>query len=366
MRRCKGKDLRTKTDSNTKGITYFKVMLTLFILLSLIIVIALFYLWNVLSEYESTTPRTALDTYFSQLANNDYDVIKESSEFITDEFNTWDDYINLLHTTFGESPKNFTYKQIVGNSAVVGQMYSILDGTNEFGYISLVADKGYSSGWAVSMPLPSLTNYTITAPSYVNIFVDEIELLPNEHDAIYTPLQSSENTPEGVPIASLIQYNLSLLSEPVFSATSPTDTVCEIITDDETNEVTINVLPNGEQQAVFSAHIEAFAKSLATFITGDSSYSALANYLYPSAPISKQLQQFYSGWYIAHAGYKFTDIEVSDIYYTTESTFNGNIQFNHHILNDPLGKNHVYFTHYNMTFALHNGAWLLIDLQIRG
>ena len=350
---------------------YRKGMLAFFLTLCVVVGLLLVLLWQILARYETTTPRAALDGYFALLSSRNYDQIRLQADFTPSELNSWDDYFLFLNHTFGETPKNLSYRRMssatggaASGTASAAQCYAVYSGEEKLGEVALYPDETAPHRWRASAVTTLSAAYTLTAPGHAAVYVNELLLDPAAESVQQQPLEGFESLPEGQAGSVLLRYTVEpTLSAPVFSGTGPDGTPCELAVDDQNHTVSVAVSLSPETQAAYAAAIEAAAKSYATFVTDDNTLGNLQSHLYPNTDLAARMAGFYRGWYLDHEGYDFQNIAVQNIVSTSEDTFTGEITFDYLVYQK--GKTHTFPTTYQMYFALYQDQWKLLELQVR-
>lgn len=334
-------------------------MLILIVALAVIIVIVLTVLYKSLENFETTTPRAAIDSYFSQLAAEDYEQIKADSDFAPDEFNSWEDYTAFLHDKFGDTPGGYRYRQIGGGGEAGGQTYAVYDGDERIGEVILTPSETAEHGYTVRASLKYLDSYTVSAPGHATVYVDGVEL-PREGEGVtVTPNELFEGY-EDPPTA--IQYTLSpSLAEPVVTVKGPNGEDGSLIINEE-NRTMSAVLPlDTEQEAQWALRMEDAIKAYSLFISEDGTFANFNQYAYPGTTYIQNVQTFQAVWYADHDSYAFNNMEVRNITATSPTTFEGEIEFDFDV--GFQGEIKHYHSHYRMGFALYGDRWLLFNTQ---
>lgn len=334
-------------------------LIILIVALAVIIAIVLAVLYKSLENFETTTPRAAIDSYFTQLAAEDYEQIKADSEFTPDEFNSWEDYTAFLHEKFGDTPGGYRYRQIGGGGEAGAQTYAVYDGDERIGEVILTPSQTAEHGYSVRASLKYLDSYTVSALGHATVYVDGVEL-PKEGEGVTRTVNELFAEYEDPPVT--IEYTLApSLAEPVVTVKGPEGEEGSLIVDEESRTMTAVLPVNEEQQAQWALRMEDAIKAYSLFISEDGSFAAFNQYLYPGTTYAANVQSFQAVWYADHDSYAFNNMEVRNIVATSPTTFEGEIEFDFDVGFQGSIKN--YHSHYRMGFALYGDRWLLFNTQ---
>ncbi len=351
------KPLRTKRKKRSK---FIAGLLTLILALVVIIAILLVVLYKGLERYESTTPRSAIDSYFKQLAAGDYEKIKENAGFTPDEVNTWDAYFEFLNQEFGDDPSGFYYRQVAGTGGE-GTSYAVYQGEERLGEVVLTESPSEKSGYAVRAALDFLEPFKVTAPGDVTVLVNGSELPKTGEDVAVTPNEMYAELPEAEQ-PTRIEYTLGKsLEEPVITAKGPDGAECEVVVDKEKHTASVSLPFSEDLRQRFATEIEGASKAYALFISEDGSFATLNTYLYPGTQFASDLSSFAAIWYADHTSYSFDNLAVKDIVMTSPTTFEGDITYDFTIMFQGTPK--VYATHHHMAFAQYGDDWLMVNME---
>lgn len=336
-------------------------LIILVVALAVIIAIVLAVLYKSLERYESTTPRAAIDSYFTQLAAGEYEQIKTDSGFTPDEFNTWEAYTAFLHQQFGESPGGYQYRQIGGGGEDGGQTYAVYSGEERIGEVVLIPSEEAKHGYVVRASLKYLDSYTVSAPGHVTVFVDGAELPKEGEGVAITPLEIFHELPEEQP--TTIEYTLApSLAEPQVTATGPNGENLEFLVNEEERAMQAQLPVAPEQEAQWALRMEDAAKAYALFISEDGTLQAFNTFLYPGTNFAANVKTFQAVWYADHDAYAFNNMEVRNITPTSPTAFMGDIEYDFDVTFQ--GEVQTFHSHYRMAFALYGDNWLLLNMEM--
>lgn len=346
-----------------KSSKYFSGIISLIIVLTVAILVILFILWQVLENYESKTPRAAMDAYFTQIAAGEFEEIKEDSGFTPTSMNSWDDYIGFLQGRYGNLSEDREYRQVAGGQAQ-SRRYAVYQAGKKIGEVELVASDTAKHGWIVRTPVEFMTGYTVYAPQHATIFVDEVEVTEDIAQISSTPVEGFEDLPDPTLVPLQMEYKLEpMLADPQITATGPDGVPCELTVEEETFTVYAQVVLSEEEREEFSQRIETVAKAYATFISEDNTLTNLVQHLYPNTPFNEKMRGFYAGWYVDHESYAFENLQITDITSCSETAFTGDIEFDYVV---QQGANtHVFPSSYHLSFVKDGDNWLLVELQVQ-
>ena len=352
-------DVKPKV-SNKKN--YLKLLVIIAIVSSIIIAISLVVLWQFLLQFEKSTPRYALDNYFINLQEKNYDAIKNNSNFTPDEFNTWEDYFEYLQNNLGYNNSELLYRQTVSEKENNAKSYIVYHNDEKIGIINLKLNENNTYDAYVNANYEY--NYKIITPKFIDVFVNGVKLSNQNTTIETTAIKEFQELNENAP--SIITYTLPpMLFVPEITGKTPNGDVQKIEFNEDENIININAIIDDKTKKIYEEKLISTAKDLATFITGDNDYWGIEKHLYPNAKIINSINDYSSYWYIDHQSFDFSNIIVEDLIKTSETTFTGVISFDYHIIKDLRGKNHTFPSKYRMDFAKNNDEWYLIDLLIQ-
>lgn len=353
-------------------------MLVLAVVCIIAVVITLQWLYGVFTNYEKHAPRTALNAYFSQLEQGDYSEIQRTSGFTPDAANSWDDYFALISARFGPTPSKLTFRQTASADLAEGEeLYTVFNGEEKLGVLILFPDESTSSGWAVRTTYDYLPGYTITAPEFVQVFMNDAPLeeaaitgsepvklsYAKDERTVTVDIFNALNDQSLVP--TVVHYETpKTLQEQHFTATTRDGTtVCDVHINEETHTVDITV-PMAQWQAdELQPVMESAAKAYSDFITQDGSLSALLPYLYSETSLYDDLRGYFTGWYVKHNSRVFEDFAFSELAMRADNIFTGHIDFAVYIYRGQT--EFVFNASYDMAYMLVDGQWKMVGLHAR-
>ena len=321
-------------------------------------------LYDMLVEYESGTPNTAIVRYFDDIMNGSFETIRAESSFTPSEKGGWAEYEDAIKKIFGSVSSTPKYRKIASNDPDGRQVYAIYNGAEKLGEIYLYEGQGVDGGWRINAPIEYLPPYTIKAPSHATILVNGAPLRPEDVIALeeLEPELFSE-LPDHIQKPSLLTYTVEgFLVEPEITAETSDGLICSVETNTEQRLIDVTLLADGDRRDLYAARIEATAKAYATFISRDGYIGTLSAYLLPNTDFYTRMWAFDNQWYAIHQSYEFRDLVVYDIISCTESCFIGTIDYVFAVTNGATV--YDYPSSYTMSFTLSNGVWLLVDLQV--
>lgn len=346
---------RKKKNSFLIGITVLVVVLVIAITVTLVL------LYKGLERYESTTPRAAIDNYFSQLAAGDYEQIQTDSGFEPDEINGWEEYTAFLLSTFGDHYDGFTYRQIAGNTEDGGQMYAVYEGEERVGELVLTESASAKNGYVVRASIDYLEPYKAIAPGDVTVMVNGEELPKEGEGVTVTANELFAELPED-QVPSTIEYELEgTLAKPEFSAVGPDGVACEVKIDEKARTVTaIKPTDEGSAQA-FAQLMEDTIKAYTLFISEDGTFANFSQHLYPGTDFAAKIGTFDAIWFADHDTPSFEAIKTSGITQPSANTFEGEIEY---IFQVPFqGEIQSFPSRYRMGYVQQDGRWLLVKFE---
>ena len=106
------------------------------------------------------------------------------------------------------------------------------------------------------------------------------------------------------------------------------------------------------------------AMTYAKYISEDTRFSDLQQYLYRRTDYYKAISSFVNRYFSTHDSYRFDNMHISDlISYGEDVGFTGTISFDY-VVTIEGEKSQTYSNTYQMTFLNVNGKWLCSNLVI--
>lgn len=360
-RRPTGKKQRTTT--RKRGFPrYLLAVIILLLVNTVLIFLALNWLYNTLTEMEAATPATAINRYFQRLSEGDMDAIDTESGFVPDGANTWDDYHQYVKELYAGVPQSLRYRKVSVNRPDGGQTYALYDGATRLGEILLYEGQGQDGGWRVCAPVEYGKTYTITAPGHVTVLMNGEPL--DKAAAVSAPVEAFADLPETEPQPVTLTYETSsTLHEPSFEAVDVWNRPCPIAETDEGLVATVEL--DEETRAAYAARVEEVAKIYANYASNDVPFNTLGAHIYPGSELYGRMYNYPDRmWVIGHHTPTFHDLSVFDIISCSETCFTGKIEFTYNMVETGRNVEHSRPTAYFMAFTLVNGQWMLLDLQM--
>ncbi len=342
---------------------YGKFLIAFACVMAAIVCAALFWVYGALARFETTTPRAAILDYFAALSAGNLEPLKEASGFEPDELNTWNDYFSELKRKFSGDAEQFDFRQVMTADKTIEQVYAVYDGEKRLGELVLRPNKEAEHGYSVSAPAVFTTAYKVTAPGHVTVLANGTPLAKDGEDVVKTEVAGFESLPEDQrPV--MYEYTLPpAIKQPQFAAESTTGGEVLLDIDDEAHTVKATVALTPEEEAACKDRMQTVAMAYSAFITGDSGFDGLSQYLVPGTPLYENTSTYYNGWYLDHEDSYPEDVNVTNLLSLSETCFSGDIQFTYVVMRE--GVQHTFPSNYYMNFTGQPGAWLLLDMQTR-
>ncbi len=315
-------------------------------------------LWNSMEEFESASEIGAVTEYFSRFAQGDYQTAADAGEFVFDDKNSKEDYIQYLKDTFGSEFSDLRFAGSDGQTPGEKE-YRIYNGDTRLGEVRLVPVEGQARKWKVIPLVEYAPSITVTAPSFITVFADGLPQIPNENSGVIHPDFAS--LAENITVPTQVTYTMEgYLYAPSITASAEGYPGTLTMTE---NEGVVTVSVPEEKMEEYQAYMTDFAKLYARFISEDASFGNLKPLLLQGTVFYESVRTFYNGWYTTHTGYEFRNLEISDMIMADENNFSGTIQFDYVVFRGQ--KEHVFPSHYRLSFTQSEGKWLLADLNMQ-
>ena len=167
-------------------------------------------------------------------------------------------------------------------------------------------------------------------------------------------------------------YDRSLVGNPrtldnlvgIPTVTTQDDTKYSIVKDALADRFYIGDQPNGAMEEIMRTRIRDTAMTYAKYISEDTRFSDLQQYLYRRTDYYKAISSFVNRYFSTHDSYRFDNMHISDlISYGEDVGFTGTISFDY-VVTIEGEKSQTYSNTYQMTFLNVNGKWLCSNLVI--
>ncbi len=339
---------------------WFKItLLSVTLILGVVIWGLLDTLWDNMAEYEANSEIGAVTEYFNRFAAGDYDTVLQTTDFLFDEKNSKEDYIQYLKDTFGSDFSDLRFAGRDGDKAGE-KIYRVYSGNTPLGSVRLIPVEGEARRWRVIPEVEYAEPITVIAPAYIGVAANG-HLLPNDGKSGETHEDFSD-LEQVISVPRKVTYTLEgyLYPPEVSGVTSDGATCSQTVADDGTVEIFV---PAAERdKGTFEGLMADFSKLYSRFISEDASFNMLKPKMLQGTEFYESVRTFYNGWYTAHTGYEFRDLETSNIVRPNPYTFVGDIRFDYVVFRGT--KEYVYPSAYRLSFYLSDGKWLLADLKM--
>lgn len=340
---------------------WFKItLLSLSLILAVVIWGLLDTLWDNMAEYEAKSEIGAVTEYFNRFAAGDYDTAVQTTDFVFDEKNSKEDYVQYLKDTFGS---DFSDLRFAGRDGDVAgeKVYRVYSGNTPLGSVRLVPVAGEDRDWKAIAEVEYAETMTVVAPAYVGVSANG-QLLPNDGKSGETH-EDFADLEQVISVPRKMTYSLDgyLYAPEVAGVTSDGTACSQAFSEDGTVELFVPVAD--KDKATFEGLMTDFSKLYSRFISEDASFNMLKPKMLKGTEFYESVRTFYNGWYTAHTGYEFRDLATSNILRPDQNTFVGDIKFDYVVFRGT--KEYVYPSSYRLSFCYSNGQWLLADLKIK-
>ena len=321
---------RRKINSSNQQFLYF--LLKLFLVLMILGSAIMFLTWKVLENYEKSTPNGAMTAYVHLLQADNYDKIYENSTVIFTQFNEKEPYIEYLKSIYeGVDLKKAVFsKKAYSNDTFL--YYDMIVDKQRISTLELI----YING--IRLNENYITERNVSSDAYSNLF-----------DLNQAPL--------------VTRYHIdNLVGVP--TVTTQNDTKYSIVKDALADRFYIGDQPNGAMEEIMRTRIRDTAMTYAKYISEDTRFSDLQQYLYRRTDYYKAISSFVNRYFSTHDSYRFDNMHISDlISYGEDVGFTGTISFDY-VVTIEGEKSQTYSNTYQMTFLNVSGKWLCSNLVI--
>lgn len=352
---------REKQKINSSNKQFLLFLVKLFVILMFGGSIFMFYIWNGLETYEKNTPNGAMTQYVQLLRSDKYEKIYENSQLGFTQLNDKEHYIDYLKSLYEDidlkdavftkksySDENFLYYDLMVDNQKIS--------TLELRYVE--SEKRWNARTVISS-----RNFYIDVIGNPEVYVNGVALddsfitEQNVASEAYSNLYDSDLAP------LVTRYHIDNLVDVPTVTTQDAETYV-VVKDALKDQFYIASQPNGAMEEIMRSRIRDTATAYAKYISEDTTFADLRQYLYRRTDYYKAISSFNNRYFTTHDSYRFDNVEISDlIFYGEDEGFTGTISFDY-VVTIEGKKSQTYSNSYQMTFIKADGQWLCSDLVI--
>jgi len=321
----------------------------------------MFLTWKVLENYEKSTPNGAMTAYVHLLQADNYDKIYENSTVIFTQFNEKEPYIEYLKSIYeGVDLKKAVFsKKAYSNDTFL--YYDMIVDKQRISTLELIYNEE-AKQWNVRTVIDA-RNFYIEVFGDAQVYVNGIRLNENYITERNVSSDAYSNLFDLNQAPLVTRYHIdNLVGVP--TVTTQDDTKYSIVKDALADRFYIGDQPNGAMEEIMRTRIRDTAMTYAKYISEDTRFSDLQQYLYRRTDYYKAISSFVNRYFSTHDSYRFDNMHISDlISYGEDVGFTGTISFDY-VVTIEGEKSQTYSNTYQMTFLNVNGKWLCSNLVI--
>ena len=350
---------RRKINSSNQQFLYF--LLKLFLALTILGSAVLFLTWKVLENYEKSTPNGAMSSYVHLLQAENYDKIYEKSSIIFTQFNEKEPYIEYLKSIYeGVDLKKAVFsKKAYSNDTFL--YYDMMVDRQKVATLELIYNEEEKQ-WNVRT-VTDARNFYIEVFGDAQVYVNGIRLNENYITERNVSSEAYSNLFDLNQAPLVTRYHIdNLVGIP--TVTTQDDAQYSVVKDALQDCFYIADRPGGAMEEVMRTRIRDTAMTYAKYISEDTRFSDLQQYLYRRTDYYKAISSFVNRYFSTHDSYRFDNMHISDlISYGEDVGFTGTISFDY-VVTIEREKSQTYSNTYQMTFLNVSGKWLCSNLVI--
>lgn len=320
------------------------------------------YTWNFLEDYEANNIKHAEEEFMEKFRLNKIDDILDEKALQYDRFNRREDYMKYMLDVFGNDYTGA--KAVKGRTLEDGSvLYSVYLGNVLFAEytVSPAPDGGWSCTSAdlndelfvkthgIKLFVPEGAEVRLNGAAADSGFVSSEEYAIHDYDDL--------DDKALIPKFTVYDTGNIFISEPeaqVFDKNGR-----ELSLTAEKDGLRALPEPDGAQLAEIKAAAEQAALAYAMYITQDTSFEPLKQYLVTDSEFYRRIKNFYHDWYRDHTT-TYDNVVFSDIVMYDESHFKLHIDFDYHV---NIGyRTNDYDVEYTMCMIKIDGEWKIASM----
>ena len=301
-----------------------------------------------------------MTAYVHLLQADNYDKIYENSTVIFTQFNEKEPYIEYLKSIYeGVDLKKAVFsKKAYSNDTFL--YYDMIVDKQRISTLELIYNEA-AKQWNVRTVIDA-RNFYIEIFGDAQVYVNGIRLNENYITERNVSSDAYSNLFDLNQAPLVTRYHIdNLVGVP--TVTTQDDTKYSIVKDALADRFYIGDQPNGAMEEIMRTRIRDTAMTYAKYISEDTRFSDLQQYLYRRTDYYKAISSFVNRYFSTHDSYRFDNMHISDLISYGEDGFTGTISFDY-VVTIEGEKSQTYSNTYQMTFLNVNGKWLCSNLVI--
>lgn len=358
--------MKIRSEIKHKKSLFFRIYFRVLIAFLILIGIGLVVLWFALDDYENTIPTNLLKPIISEIKNKDYDRIINSPDFEVSEFESKDDFIDVLNNNVDGAEITYLrhavaeenvylYNIKAGEKNIISVTIKKSEKKSKFGFEKYEVDK-------ITASKADDNKIVINAPSNSKVTINGKELTDKYAVEKGIEIEELANVPAEINKPTMTKYEIEgLYKDATIKATGHLGNELNIIKDEKTGEYT--VLSNGPQElaTTHDALITNVAQGFAKYVTNDFKFSNISKYFLSSSPIYDTIRVMEVYWYTPHDKYEFKNVKTMDFMSYSDDCFSYRITFDHDVYRNNKVASHRECD-YTFVFIKSNKNWIVCDM----
>ncbi len=358
------KETETSVKPKRKRHIFSIVLLAFFTVLIFLATRVWDYTWDFLESYEANHIKHAEEEFMEKFRLNRIDEILDEKAIKYDEFNSRQDYLTYMLDVFG---KDYTgAKSVKGRTLEDGSvLYSVYLGNVLFAEYTLSPDP--DGGWTCTPSLSDLNDKLFVKTHSVKLYVPEGAEVRSNGTLLDNKFVSSEvyeihdyddlDDKSLIPRFTVYDTGNIFISEPTVEVHDKTGR--KLTLKKEKDGLRALPEPSKEQLDEIRSASEEAALTYAMYITQDTSFEPLKQYLVTDSEFYRRIKNFYHDWYRDHTT-TYDNVVFSDIVMYDDEHIKLHIDFDYHV---NIGyRTNDYDVEYTMCMIKLDGKWKIAGM----
>ncbi|MBQ9939622.1 MAG: hypothetical protein IJO96_08855 [Oscillospiraceae bacterium] len=350
-----------------RKVRWFPLLICLIVMFNAIVIYRILTnLWDYLEEYEAAQPTGTIERYMEELKNGDYSKLMKYTEYVTDEFNSEEDFGEYMAKFLGDTSElTYTKTSTKPDGTINYAIYFEKDNV-KIQEITLTPTEDKAAPFDISFGIEYLEPYYIEAPTHATVYVNGVALDDSYKTGEEVVNESfSVILTEGVVLPSRCFYSIDgLLCPPEITAKDHNGVECAVEVNEKERSYSFSLpVKSGDSFDEYADLITEATCTYAQFITEDATFDMVTRNIYTDTSFYKAISTFYNGWYINHDSYEFSNIVVRNMENVGENAFTGEISFMYTIKRK--NKVYEYPSNYKASFMYFEElGWKMVNLEV--
>ena len=361
----------TIRNSPKKPVTFFKVYITVFSIILVIIAVALGVLWFAMDDMEENMPTTLLKPIITDLNDKNVDALFNNKIVSLSEFETKESFSKFIQDLEMKEKIEYTRKIVANDSEYV---YVLKSGDQKIGEVTLKKTGEKSKFGNEKFELISLSDFVdgnnkiiITAPMDAKVFINGVLVNNSYSKETGIEIQELEYVPENIPKKTFAKYEIGgLFEDAKITATGYQGNELKLVETNVDNSIQYSFDYDGisSEASQYDELITEVSQSFAKHVTDDLNFSGVAKYLARESPIYDIIRRTEFYWYTPHDKYEFKNTEYLDFKQYSENCISYRIKFDHYVYRISANVTSHKECDYTFVFVKEDDKWLVYDMTI--